>query len=109
MQKRSSRAASYAIVPSRTTELADDDPLLSEYHFAFASGTLTVEKMPLKITPIFKQVQFGEDPGEISYNYELDPSVTPSPELLDQIKVLHKQNLADNAVVAIRRIQWSNL
>ena len=64
--------------------------------------------MPLKITPIAKQVKYGENLGEILYNYELDPSVSPSPELLDQIKVLHKENLADNAVVAIDGFNGQN-
>ena len=96
-----SRAALYGIVPSRTTPLAPDDPLLTKYDFTFVSGTLSVEKMPLKITPNNKTVKYGEDPGEISYTYVFDPSVTPSAAFLDEVKELHKRHLADNAIVAI--------
>ncbi|MEP7373424.1 MAG: LamG-like jellyroll fold domain-containing protein [Chitinophagaceae bacterium] len=97
-----SRAGLYGIVPYRPQPLDLNDPLLTQYSFTFVSGTLTVEKMPLKITPNNKQVKYGEDPGEITYAYELNNlAVPPSAALLDAVKDLHKQYLADNALVAI--------
>jgi hypothetical protein len=97
----SSRAAFYGIFPERETPLASNDPLLTNYQFTFVSGTLTVEKMHLTITPLAKTVKYGEDLGEISYTYDPGPSVTLPPALLNEIKDLHKQHLADNAVIAI--------
>lgn len=97
----SSAGLSYSIIPSRATPLAIDDPLFSQYSFTFVDGALSIGKMTLKITPVNKTVKYGEDPGEITYNYLLDPTVPPSTTLLDEVKALHKQHLADNALVAI--------
>jgi hypothetical protein len=96
-----SSAGLYGIFPSRTTHLAINDPLLSQYTFSFVSGTLTVEKMALKITPGNKTVKYGEDIGEISYTYELDQSAASSPSLPEEVKALHKKYLADNALLVL--------
>ncbi|MGK2863138.1 MAG: S8 family serine peptidase, partial [Chitinophagaceae bacterium] len=96
-----SNAGLYGIRASRTTPLANNDPLLTTYGFTFVSGTLSVGKMALKITPVNKTVKYGEDLGEIGYTYELEESEATSPELEAQVAALHKKFLADNAVVAL--------
>jgi cytoskeletal protein CcmA (bactofilin family) len=96
-----SNAGLYGIFPSRTTPLANNDPLLAQYGFTFVSGTLTVEKMPLKITPQNKQIKYGEYPGNIVYNYEFTQSPANSATLLEEVRALHKKYLADNALVVI--------
>ena len=52
---------SYGISIARTTPLPPNDPLLSQYVFEFEPGTLTVEKMTLKITPQNKTIRYGDD------------------------------------------------
>jgi hypothetical protein len=96
-----SNAGLYGIFPSRTTRLATTDPLLANYGFTFISGTLSVGKMPLKITPQNKTVKYGDDLGEILYTYELDPSSQTSVTLLDQVKTLHKKYLAGNGLIVL--------
>jgi hypothetical protein len=96
-----SNAGLYGIFPSRTTELATDDPLLSNYGFTFVSGTLSVGKMPLKITPNNKTVTYGEDLGEISYTYELDSSQQTLDSLVNEVEGLHKKFLANNGLIVL--------
>ncbi len=103
-----SNAGLYGIFPSRTTPLANDDPLLTQYGFTFVSGTLTVEKMPLKITPQNKQIKYGEYPGDIVYNYELSQSPADPSTLMEEVKALHKKYLADNALVVINGFNNQN-
>ena len=92
---------SYGISIARTTALPIDDPLLSQYLFQFEPGTLTVERMTLKITPNTKTIKYGDDLTGITYSYELDQSGVNSPNLLEEIKSLHTKYLADNGLVVI--------
>ena len=103
-----SNAGLYGIFPSRTTPLALNDPLLTQYGFTFLSGTLSVGKMPLKITPQNKQIKYGEYPGDIVYNYELTQSPADPTNLLQEVKALHKKYLADNALVVINGFNSQN-
>ncbi len=92
----------YGIFPERTTPLDPADTLLNTYRFAFASGALAIEKMPLKITPVSKQYRYGEFPGDISYEYELNGNQSNIPALLDFAESEHKKFLADNGLVVIK-------
>lgn len=94
-------AGLYGIFPSRTTPLVSNDPLLAQYSFTFVSGTLSVGKMGLKITPNNKSVKYGDEISEITYTYELDQVAGVSPTLPDEVKALHKKYLADNALVVL--------
>ena len=99
----SSRAALYSIVPSRTTPLPNNDPLLSQYDFTFVSGTLVVEKMPLvvKIIPKTREVKFGDFPGEVTYTYNLSQSANNASALLAEAESAHKKYLADNGLIVL--------
>jgi hypothetical protein len=92
---------SYGISIARTTPLPPNDPLFSQYVFEFEPGTLTVERMPLKITPETKTIKYGDDLSGITYLYEVDQNGVVSPHLLEEIKSLHKKYLADNGLVLI--------
>ncbi len=98
-----SRAGLYSIRPFRTTPLDNEDPLLSQYSFTFVSGTLSVGKMALKITPENKIVKYGDDLGEVTYSYQFEESINATPELEAQVALLHKKFLADNALVVLNR------
>lgn len=95
-----SNAGLYGIFPER--QLANDDPLLTEYNFTFVSGTLTVGKMKVKITPQNKSLAYGQDPGEITYTYELEAAPGVSAALADQVKALHKQYVSSNSLVVLK-------
>jgi hypothetical protein len=92
---------SYGISIARTTPLPVNDPLLSQYLFQFEPGTLTVERMTLKITPNTKTIKYGDDLTGVTYSYELDQSGVNSPNLLEEVKSLHTKYLADNGLVVI--------
>ncbi|MGZ8524352.1 MAG: MBG domain-containing protein, partial [Chitinophagaceae bacterium] len=104
-----SNAGLYGIFPSRSTPLEGNDPLITQYGFTFVSGTLSVGKMPLTITPDNKTVYSGEDPGEITYEYALDQSDATSPTLPDEVRALHKKYLADNALMVLNDFNNQNL
>lgn len=103
-----SNAGLYGIFPSRTTPLDIQDSLLAQYTFTFNSGTLSVGKMPLKITPENLQLKYGEFPANITYNYEIEQSASNSTTLLDEVKALHKQYLADNGLIVINGFSNQN-
>ena len=92
---------SYGISVDRATPLQENDPVLSQYVFEFVPGTMTVEKMTLKITPNTKTLKYGDDLTGITYAYELDQAGVNSPHLLEEVKSLHKKYLADNGLVVI--------
>lgn len=96
-----SNAGLYGIFPSRTTTLTNEDPLNSQYTFTFISGTLTVEKMPLKITPQNKKIKYGEYPGDIVYNYEFAQLPQNASSLQEEVMTLHKKYLADNGLIVV--------
>ena len=96
----------YGIIPSRAAPLnpaiATDAAIINAYSFTFETGTLSVGKMPLKITPNNKTIKYGDYIGEVTYNYEF-PSTLPSNQaLLNQVKSLHKKYIADNALGVIQ-------
>jgi len=91
----------YGIFPSRAVELEASDPLLTKYGFTFVSGTLSVGKMPLKITPQNKIVTYGSDLGPVTFNYELDLGRQTATELLDEVTTLHQKYLASNGLIVL--------
>jgi hypothetical protein len=98
-----SNAGLYGIFPSRAAPLANTDPLLSRYGFTFISGTLSVGKMPLKITPQNKTLVYGDDLGEINYTYELEPSNQNAATLADEVRALHKKYLTGNGIIVLKK------
>jgi hypothetical protein len=99
---------SYGISVARTVPLPSNDPLLSQYAFEFEPGTLTVERMTLKITPVTKIIKYGDDLSGITYSYEFDQNGVVSPHLLEEVKSLHKKYLADNGLVVVNGFNNQN-
>jgi cytoskeletal protein CcmA (bactofilin family) len=99
---------SYGITVERTIPLADDDDVLNKYIFIFSAGTLTVEKMTLKITAEDKIIKYGDDLNGINYKYELDQNGVNSPELLEEVKSLHRKYLADNGLIVLNGFREVN-
>ncbi|MHA4843962.1 MBG domain-containing protein [Flavitalea antarctica] len=92
---------SYGISIARANELPADDPLLSQYSFRFETGTLTVEKMTLKITPESKTIKYGDDLNGITYTYQFDTAGVVAPHLLEEVKALHTKYLAANGLIVL--------
>ena len=96
-----SKPGLYAIFPSRAVPLETDDPLLSQYGFTFVSGTLLIEKMPLKIIPKNKVVKYGEGIGDMEYTYLLSDTIITDDSIRNLINNLYTKYLADNALIVI--------
>lgn len=92
---------SYGISVAKATPLPPNDPLREQYIFEFEPGTLTVERMTLRITPKDMTVKYGDDLSGVDYYYEIDQAGVNAPHLLDEIKSLHKKFLAQNGLVVI--------
>jgi hypothetical protein len=99
---------SYGIAVERAIPLAANDPLLAKYDFDFEPGTLTVGRMPLKITPQNKTLKYGDDISGITYTYQFDTSGVVSPNLLEEVKSLHKTYLADNGLIVLNGFSSQN-
>lgn len=91
----------YSINPARSTQLEHADPLLATYDFTFVPGTLTIEKMPLKITPQSQTVRYGDYLNEVEFNYQFDGSLRVDATQLNRVKALHKRYLASNAIAVM--------
>jgi subtilase family protein/type IX secretion system substrate protein/MBG domain-containing protein len=98
----------YGISVARTTPLDANDSLLSKYEFEFDPGTLTVERMPLKITPFNKTLKYGDDISGITYSYEFDTSGVVSPHLLEEVKSLYKKSLVENGLIVVNGFNTQN-
>jgi hypothetical protein len=77
----------YYIRPSSPTVLdpndADDAALLDAYTYHFNDGLLTINKLPVKITPNNMTVSYGDpiDGRDITFSYDFDDSNIESSEL----------------------------
>lgn len=100
-----SNVGTYIVTPSRTFDPADsiDVGLLEKYNYQFVPANLTIQKMPLTVTPEDKTVYFGEHIGEISYHYEFDHTRVPDPEgVLNLIKAYHQAFLPNNVLAIVQ-------
>ena len=43
----------------------------------------------------------ANSPANISYTYDLDPTASNAPTLLEEVKALHKKHLADNGLIVV--------
>ena len=100
-----SRPGNYGIFVSRATPLNPEDPLLKQYRFTFINGTLSVEKMPLRITPKNMKLKYGEFPSNIEYTYELENSPDNRETLAEEVAFLHKQYLSGNGLIVLKDFQ----
>jgi len=100
-----SDVGTYIVTPSRTFNPNDptDAVFLQKYHYTFTSGTLTIEKMPLKVTPEDQSIVFGQVVNNVTYKYEFDPTNVPNPSALTNlIKAFHRGYVPNNALAVIK-------
>jgi hypothetical protein len=98
-----SEVGQYFIHPSKTFDSTGASaPYLAFYNYTFVDGTLTVQKMPLTITPLDKTVTYGNTLGVIDYNYQFtNTNIDNASAYLDSIKKYHKAYTPDNALAVI--------
>ena len=100
-----SDVGTYIITPSRIFDQTNplDIALLKKYNYTFTPGTLTVEKMPLKVTPEDKTITYGQYLGNITFKYEFNQTNVPDPTaLLNLIKTYHQGYVPNNALAIVK-------
>ncbi len=80
-----------------------DAALLELYSYEFIDGILTVQKMPLHITPRDTTVVFGAPIKGINFNYLVGPSQTiQNPDsLINAIDLSHKSLIIDSVIALV--------
>jgi hypothetical protein len=98
-----SEVGQYFIHPSRVFDSAGvDAPHLALYNYSFIDGILTVQKMPLTITPTTKTIVYGNSLGLIDYNYQFAlTNIDNVGAFTDTIRKYHKAYTPDNALAVI--------
>jgi hypothetical protein len=100
-----SNVGTYLITPARAFDIHNprDSAFLVKYNYKFNTGTVTVEKMPLKVTPNDITTTYGQPIGNITFKYEFDQTnVADVPALTNQIKAYHEAFLPNNALAVIK-------
>lgn len=102
---RTSGIATYSITPSRRTPLNPANPtdaaIINQYNFLFLPGTLTVQKLPLKIRPHAQVVTYGEALDDLHYVFDFGNAAV-STKIKDSIKALYKKYSAANTLVVLQ-------
>jgi hypothetical protein len=97
-----SNVGSYFIRPSRVFVAgnAGDSILLSKYNYVFTDGILSVEKLPVTVTPRDTTLVYGQKVGDIHFTYRTDPSVLiDQPAILNHIiSTAHQSQLANDVI-----------
>jgi len=101
-----SSVGKYFIKASRAFNSNDsaDIGLLELYDYTFTDGLLTINKMPLTITPQDKIVTYGNKITGISFKYNYDSSnidVANRAVFLNNLKAEHSANLVDTAIAFV--------
>ena len=100
-----SDVGTYIITPARIFDQTNpaDIALLKKYNYSFTPATLTIEKMPLKVTPLDKTITFGQYIGNVTFKYEFDNTNIPDPAaFLNLIKTYHQGYLPNNALAVVK-------
>jgi hypothetical protein len=99
-----SDVANYSVTPYRIVPLdptnSTDAAILSNYSFLYLSGTLTIQKLPVKITPLNQTVTYGEFVGGIKYSYNFGGAVVGS-EVVNKLESAYRKYLAGNALIVL--------
>ncbi|MEJ7586607.1 MAG: MBG domain-containing protein [Ferruginibacter sp.] len=99
-----SNVGTYIVTPSRTFNPADstDVGLLEQYTYLFGPGNLSIEKMPLLVTPVDKTINHGQHVGDITFNYAFDQTNVPDPAgTTNLIRAYHQAFLPNNALAVV--------
>jgi hypothetical protein len=101
-----SDVGTYIITPSRTFNLnyAPHAALLKKYSYQFFNGTVTIAKLPLKVTPNNMTVTYGESIGNhITYKYEFNAANIPdATQFATDIKNYHQGLMPTIALAVVK-------
>ncbi len=109
----------YRISPSLDPEFDPDDPqddletaISAKYNFGFSEGTMTIDKLPLTITPVDVDMTYGQMlPGDqFSFTYEIDGTGLDIQDLgltRAQVEAEHLASLTNN-VALVRGVALVN-
>ena len=100
-----SDVGTYIITPSRIFDEnnPDDVAFLQKYNYNFINATLSIEKMPLKVTPEDKSIVYGKHLGNVTFRYEFDPTGVPNPSaLVNLIRTYHQGYVPNNALAVVK-------
>ena len=100
-----SDVGTYIITPVRIFDQTNpaDLVLLKKYSYAFTNGIVTIAKMPLKVTPDNKVVNYGKSIGNVSFNYAFNTANVYNPDSLkNAIKTYHQALLPNNALAVVK-------
>ena len=100
----SSNVGLYYIRPQKQFDSTGADAtFLAQYHYVFEDGTLSVQKMPLHITPADQTITFGHALTNVNYNYQFNQSNVASPgELRNLIRLYHTSYVPSNALAVVK-------
>jgi len=100
-----SDVGTYAIKVYRTFDSNNptDVTLTNQYRYIFKSGLITINKMPIKVTPNDITATYGNYIGEITFKYEFPQDQPANPlALKDTAKKYHEAFLPKNALALIK-------
>ncbi|HEY0680095.1 MAG TPA: MBG domain-containing protein, partial [Chitinophagaceae bacterium] len=100
----SSNVGIYFIRPVRVFDSTGvDQSLLQLYHFILTDGILTVQKLPLTISPVDQTITYGDALTNVTFNYQFNQSnIANVSAILDTIKLYHDTHTPDNALAVIK-------
>ncbi len=100
-----SEVGTYAIKVYRTFDKNNptDIALINQYRYIFRSGLITINKMPIKVTPNDITATYGNHIGDITFKYEFTSDQPANPTALkDTAKKYHEAFLPKNALALIK-------
>jgi len=97
-----SGVAPYIITPSRVFNPANttDAALLAKYNYVFQPGVLTVQRLPVTVSPRDTTIVYGQKVGNIhfDYNFDLTVALDSAAKLLNIVTSSHQSLLANNVI-----------
>ncbi len=100
-----SDVGTYVITPSGNFDKSNavDSAFLIKYHYKFVPGIVTINKMPLTVTPNNQTINYGEIPANITFAYGYDHSKIPNSTSFDSlIKAYQESYLPGNALAVVK-------
>jgi hypothetical protein len=110
----SSDVGTYAIKVYRTFDPANatDLALTNQYSYVFKNGLITINKMPLTVTPNPITVIDGQPLGNVTFNYAFDHTNVPgalATTITNDLKAAHEAILPNNALAVIKDFATSGV
>jgi len=109
LANRESKAGNYSIIVRKRDPIDPNNELLSLVELSFVRGTLTIEKLPVKVTPKDITIQYGQFPEGIDYTYELPTEFAGDADLLAEIRNIHRQYIPENGVALLNGFEGNAL